>query len=79
MPSANTDLAAMLARDGTLCVRRQATPRAEQQPATGIPTTAPQPPVDAEFARLTEVWPSLPSSVRAAIVALAYEAAADEK
>ena len=79
MPSANTDLAAMLARDGTLCVRRPPAAIAEQQPATGTPATSPQPPADAEFARLIEVWPSLSASTRAAIVAMAYEAAADEK
>jgi hypothetical protein len=79
MPSANTDLAAMLARDGTLSVRPRSKPNADQQPETGMPTTSPQPPVDVEFARLTEVWPSLSASARAAIVAMAYEAAAEEK
>ena len=79
MPSANTDLAAMLARDGTLCVRRQPAPRADKQPASGTATTSPQPPADEEFARLADVWPSLSTSARASIVAMAYEAIAVEK
>lgn len=80
MPSANTDLAVMFARDATLCVRPiQAQKAAAPQPSSEIPTTTTQPPVDAELARLIEVWPSLSASVRAALVANAYEAAADEK
>jgi hypothetical protein len=80
MPSANTDLAAMLARDVALCVRPlQAQKAAAPQPASEIPTASPQPPVEAELARLIDVWPSLSASVRAAMVAAAYEAAADEK
>ena len=79
MPNANTDLAEMLARDGTLCVRRPPAPIAEQLPASDIATTSLQPPPDADFARLIEVWPSLSASTRAAIVATAYEAVADEK
>ena len=80
MPSANTDLAAMFARDATLCVRPlQAQKAAAPQSASEIPTGSPQPPVDADLARLIEVWPLLSASVRAAMVATAYEAAADEK
>jgi hypothetical protein len=80
MRRANTDLTAMFARDRTLCVKPPAKPVAEQLPSTGVPATQqPQPPVDAELARLTEIWPALSSNARAAIVAMAYEAAADEK
>jgi hypothetical protein len=80
MPLANTDLTAMFARDRTLCVKPRPKPVVEQQPgATTLAAAQPQPPVDAELARLTEIWPSLSSNARAAIVAMAYEAAADEK
>ncbi len=70
----------MLARDGTLCARPLPVQKAAAaQPATDMLATSPQPPVDAEFARLIEVWPSLSASARTAIVAMAYEAVADEK
>jgi hypothetical protein len=79
MPRANTDLAAMLARDGTLCIRPMPASTPVQLPSTSLPSTAPQPPVDADLARVTEIWPALPSATRAAIVAMAFEAVADEK
>jgi hypothetical protein len=79
MPRANTDLSAMFARDGTLCVRPRPISNAVQEPSTALPAAAPQPPVDADLARVTEIWPALPSSTRAAIVAMAFEAVADEK
>jgi hypothetical protein len=79
MPRANTDLAAMLARDGTLCIRQRPKQDAAEPTATGHTRTVPQPPDDVEFARLVEIWPTLSSSTKAAIVAMAYESAADEK
>jgi hypothetical protein len=73
MPSANTDLVAMLAGDSTLCVRRASSNMAQQ-------ATAPQPSAaDANLARLIEAWPALSNESRAAIVALVDEATVNKK
>jgi hypothetical protein len=84
MPRAKTELAELLADDPLLCVRRLSAARSTQEFSTGgqQPLTQTQaasdarPPVeDADLARVIEVWPALPRSIRAAIVALVREEA----